>query len=89
MMAAETFMIKKAVEMSGVTIFKAIKFGLIFLAFAGICYSVYVTAIKPHTKARLATKTEYIEQKVEYNYPEDKNFFLGIKLFGFKLGVSR
>ena len=88
-MVVETFVLKKAVEMSGVTIFKSIKFGLIFLAVAGIIYCCYCTIIQPHTKARIATKTENIQQKIEYNYPEDKNFFLGIKLFGFKLGVSR
>ena len=45
---AEKFIAKKAIELSGVTIFKAIKFGLIFLAVAFIAYSIYATAIKPH-----------------------------------------
>jgi len=88
-MAVETFVLKKAVEMSGVTIFKAIKFGLIFLAITGIAYCIYATVVQPHTSHRIETKKEYIQNKVEYNYPEDKNFFLGIKLMGFKFGVSK
>lgn len=84
-MVAEHFVLKKAIEMSGVTIFKALKFGLIFISIAGICYGVYGF----YFKKRPPTTTEYIEQKVEYNYPDDKDFFLGIKLFGFKLGISK
>jgi len=86
----EAFSAKKAVELSGVTIFKAIKFGAIFISICVICYSVYVTIIKPHTSDRLDTTTEYIAQKIEYNYnnPDDA-FFLGTKLWGFKLGLSK
>lgn len=39
---------------------------------------------------KIDTTTEHIEQKIEYNYnnPDDA-FFVGVKIFGFKLGISR
>lgn len=87
---AEPFVMKKAVEISGVTIFKAIKFGLIFLAVAGLCYCVYVTVVQPHTKNKVDTTTENFQQKFEYNYTNpDDAFFVGIRIFGVKFGISK
>ena len=57
---AEPFEIKKAVELSGVTIFKSLKFGLIFLAILGIGYGVY----KAYFKKPPDTTTQKAEQIV-------------------------
>ena len=72
------FIAKKAIELSGVTIFKAFKFGLIFLAIAFIAYSIYATAIKPHFNP---IKTQ--EQKAEQitNITEVRQEGLSISLF--------
>ena len=64
------------------------------LAVAGaIAWSVYVAFIKPHTNPTEVKKQ--IQQaesitNVENNFNEpDKAFFLGIKLFGIRLGLSK
>ena len=59
------------------------------LVIAGLGWAVYVMAIKPHTRPTPTTKQEAkIIQNIEINTPED-SFFLGIRLWGFKLGISK
>lgn len=61
----------------------------VFLVIGGLVWGVYVMAVKPHTNptATQYQKAEKIEN-ITHNYP-DNNFFIGIKLFGFKFGVSK
>ena len=86
---AEPFAIKKAVELSGVTIFKALKMGMIFLCICGIVGAIYLAYIKPHYNP-IKTQEQKAEtiQNITHNYPDD-NFFIGIKLFGVRLGISK
>ena len=86
MAVGETFVLKKAVEMGGVTIFKALKFGLIFLAIAFICYGVYKAYfLKPEP-----TRIENVEEKTEVNIiKRDKILGIGVEVFGYKLGFYK
>ena len=85
-MAVEHLVLKKAVEMSSVTIFKALKFGFIFLAIAFICYGVYKAYfLKPEP-----TRIEHVQEKKEYHtIKRDKVLGIGIELFGWKLGAYK
>ena len=64
----------------------------VLLVCAGLYYAVYRTFIKPrptesYSQLVQAGGTNY---NIEYNYNEcDKKFFLGLKLWGFRLGLSK
>ena len=78
--------------------------GLIILALvAGLCWGVYVTMVKPHTHP-IPTTTQNGTITNNYINPtaneiediinnqlkkQQKKFFIGIRLLGFDLGVSR
>ena len=63
------------------------------LAFVGLGWAIYVMAIKPHVNP---TPTEEYAQQAEkivnvehhYSKPEEA-FFLGIKFWGFKFGITK
>jgi hypothetical protein len=90
----EPFLIAKAADMSVTALGKATSVvikGLIVLSLiALIVWSCYVTFIKPHTNPT-PTQMQKAGQIVNNNnYYESKNsFFVGVKLFGFKLGLSK
>lgn len=64
---------------------KTIMFGLGLAFLIGVGYCVYRVVVKP-----LPTTTQQAQQitNIEVNNPED-TFFMGLKLFGLKLGVSK
>ena len=72
---------------------KSIVFGAWLFIIIGAGWSVYVTYIKPHVNPTPVKETTQQAQQItnnEYNYNEpDKNFFVGVKLFGFRLGLSK
>ena len=83
---------KKAVELSGVTVFKSLKLGLIFLAICGLAWCVYATAIKPHfnpikTQEQRAEKITNITQVKTEEAFELSVFPPKLKVGGFKLKI--
>lgn len=59
------------------------------LVLAGIGWAVYVMAIKPHTNPTATTSQHASEISNTYVTNKDDSFFVGIKLFGLKLGISK
>jgi hypothetical protein len=90
----EPFLIAKAADISATALGKATSVvikGLIVLSLVAlIVWSCYVTFIKPHTNPT-PTQEQRAEQIINNNnyYGSKSSFFVGIKLFGFKLGLSK
>jgi len=78
-------MIKHDVD-RGLSLFRIV----LFLFFVGtIGWFIYVGMIKPHYNP-IKTTTQNAERITNINITEsDDAFFLGVKLLGFKIGVSR
>lgn len=59
------------------------------LVLLGIGWAVYVMAIKPHTNPT-PTTTQQAQAISNYNITETEDaFFVGIKIFGLKLGIMK
>jgi hypothetical protein len=59
------------------------------LVMGGLGWAVYVTVIRPHTKGTFKIKQEAQQiTNIEVYNPEDK-FFVGVKIFGLKFGISK
>ena len=89
---AEPFKVRKATEISGVTIFKSFKMGLIFFAICGIAFCIYVAVIKPHfnpikTQEQKADKITNITQVKTEEAFELSVFPPKLKIGGFKLKI--
>ena len=86
----EPFLAAKAFDMSATALGKAVSVVLKGLLVLGVIalmvWSLYVTIVRPHTKPAPTQQAEVINN----NYYETKSsFFLGLKLWGFKLGISK
>jgi len=68
---------------------KALAFLPWLILWIGLGWGLYVTYIKPHTNP-LPTTTQLAEEITNINYNEvDRAFFFGVKLWGWRLGVSK
>ena len=72
---------------------KSLVFGAWIALFLFIGWGMYAAYVKPHinpipTKETTQQAEQIINQEYNYNEP-DKDFFLGVKLFGFRLGLSK
>ena len=89
----EPFLISKAFDFTPRAIGKATSStfkGLIIIGLIAFgCYSGYITFIKPHFSP-LPTTTQQAEQ-ITNNYitNEEESFFIGLRIFGFKVGISK
>ena len=62
----------------------------VLLVVAGLYYAVYRTFIKPRPAESYAQKAETINNTEYHNYYDgDSKFFIGIKLLGFKFGITK
>jgi hypothetical protein len=82
--------VEKGVEVTKHAILRTISVICVLFVCAGIYYAVYRTFIKPrptesYAQVIQAGGTNY---NIEIYNPED-TFFLGIKLWGLKLGISK
>lgn len=68
---------------------RAISVICVLLVMGGLVWCIYVTVVRPITKPNpTTTQAARIIQNIEVNNPED-TFFIGIKVFGWKLGLSK
>jgi hypothetical protein len=94
---AEPFLIKKAVDISIPAVGKSVSMvlkGVIFIGFfAALIWAVYLAYIKPHFNpipTRETHQTAEVIDNTEVNYyAPDEQFFIGVKIFGIKMGISK
>lgn len=79
-----------AVQATKHAVMRTISVICVLLVCAGLYWAVYRTFIKPRPTESYAQKAETIQNYEYHNYYDgDSKFFIGIKLFGFKFGVSK
>jgi hypothetical protein len=90
---AEPFMIMKALDLSpralGKSTFATLKGLLVIGAIIGIVWFIYVGAVKPHFNPIPTTTQKANKIENTYNYGDEEQFFFGVKLWGFKLGITK
>lgn len=61
----------------------------VLLVFAGLGWAIYVAFIKPNTNPN-ATQTQ-VAEKIDntFYYAQDESFFLGVRIFGLKFGITK
>ena len=70
------------------SIMRTVSVVCVLLVCAGLYYAVYRTFIKPRPTESYAQHADNNIINIEVYNPED-TFFLGVKLFGFNLGISK
>lgn len=85
--------IKEAVDIAGNAVWhgitRTVSVVCTLAVIAGLFWAVYVTLIKPHTNPTTTQTQQAEEISNTYITNTDDAFFLGLRLFGFKIGITK